>query len=53
MLPCIINALVFSGLKVSINLHFSNKKEAVGRVNLSYPKRENSSFTAKALILCA
>jgi len=28
MLPCVINALVFSGLKVSIDLYFSNKKEA-------------------------
>ena len=25
MLPGVINALVFSGLKVSINLYFSNK----------------------------
>jgi hypothetical protein len=26
MLPCVINVLVFSGLKVSINLYFSNKR---------------------------
>jgi hypothetical protein len=29
MLPCVINVLVFSGLKVSINYIFQIKKEAV------------------------
>jgi hypothetical protein len=44
MSPGVINALVLSGLKVNIKLYFPNKKRGLGRVNLSYPTSENSSF---------